>query len=152
MTCGPLEGVLVCLCKSFPGEESFHGGFVPFWPSWGVEDPKDGHHTPRDGEMTSKILCTWGDENFLWRHLENTRGRNQIPLYLDDGLWRPKMSPFKHWCHVEARVFGGIDGTMHVVMCFEGRRGMKWISMTWDIDTSTLEAQRLASRGSMSPF
>jgi hypothetical protein len=58
VTFGPLEGILVCLCRTLIGEEPFHGVIVPFDLSWRVENPKDGCHTPQDGKRNLEPFYT----------------------------------------------------------------------------------------------
>jgi hypothetical protein len=40
VTCGPLEGVLVCLCRTLPGGKPFHGRIVPFDLHGGLKSPR----------------------------------------------------------------------------------------------------------------
>jgi hypothetical protein len=65
VSCAPLEGVLVCLCKTLLGE-SF---------SMEAQDHLDLHRgfKPTGSMKQSHSLHTWEDERCLWTQLYNMR-------------------------------------------------------------------------------
>jgi hypothetical protein len=51
VTCGPLEGEYVCLCKVFPSGSLFHGGTRSLGPSLGHEAHRLDDAPPLFGHM-----------------------------------------------------------------------------------------------------
>jgi hypothetical protein len=83
VTCGPLEGVLICLYRALQSE-------ILFMEAQGCLDLNRGMK-PIGWMMHPLSLDTWEDECCLWRHLDTMRCSLCGPLPLNVGLWRPKM-------------------------------------------------------------
>jgi hypothetical protein len=65
VTCGPLEGEFVCLCKAFPGGSLFVKAQVCLDLQRAMK--------PTGWMMRPLSLDTWEDECCLWRHLNTMR-------------------------------------------------------------------------------
>jgi hypothetical protein len=72
MTCGPLEGVLACLCRSLTGDSLIV-------EAQGHLDLHLGHESHRMDDVPP-LLGHMDDEHFLWRH-ESTPWRRRLALH-----------------------------------------------------------------------
>ena len=98
--CGPLEGVLVCLCRTFPGERFSMEGL-------GHLDLHRGLN-PTGWMMCPHSFHTCEDERFLWMDLENMWWWSCGPWNLSVVLMRPRMSYPSPWCQLGWLDFDGV--------------------------------------------